>query len=292
MNQKSVLIIGATGHLGKPVVKEFIAAGYQVRALVRRPNLARPQLPAGVELITGDIFDEKSLRAAIREGDLIYLNLSVAQNESKSQMHTEQEGLETLLRIAREKKVTRVGFLSSIVRKYNGMNGFSWWVFDVKIAGTEILKKSGVPYFIYNPSTFMDNFLGPQKMGNKIALSGTSKFPMWYISGADYGKQVVKSFELSHLPSREFSIQGLEGFIADEAAKVFTENYTREKLGIMKAPIGLFKGLGLFSRPMNFLAHIMTALNNYPEQFESKETWEILGKPTETLASYARRVSG
>ena len=33
---------------------------------------------------------------------------------------------------------------------------------------------------------------------------------------------------------------------------------------------------------------IVTALNNYPEQFEGEQTWNELGKPTVTLAEYAK----
>ncbi|MGW0555405.1 NAD(P)H-binding protein [Streptomyces sp. NPDC002926] len=43
-----ILITGATGHVGRPLVDELLAAGRKVRALSRDP--ARADLPAGVEV--------------------------------------------------------------------------------------------------------------------------------------------------------------------------------------------------------------------------------------------------
>ncbi|MCM0607353.1 MAG: NAD(P)H-binding protein [Xanthomonadaceae bacterium] len=291
MNNKNILFIGATGLLGKPVVKELLKAGFHLRALVRRPNLAKTKLPPEVELVQGDIFDEASLGRAIQTRDIIYLNLSIAPDESESQMHTEKEGLDILLKVAREKNTSRIAYLSSIVRKYQGMNGFNWWVFDIKHQAVEKIKKSGLPYFIYNPSAFMENYYGPQRRGNKLALAGKSKHPMWFIAGEDYGKQVVRSLSLDPQLSREFSIQGLKAYRSDEAADVYIKNFTAAKLSVMFAPIGVFKVMGMLMKSMNYLYHIMTALNEYPEQFESEETWNILGKPSVTLEEFAKRSS-
>lgn len=289
MNKKQkVLFIGATGLLGKPVLKELVKSGHTVRALVRRPNLAKTKLPQGIELVQGDIFDEESLRRVIQPGEIIYLNLSVLPNESSSQMHTEREGLEVLLKVAKEKGVARIAYLSSIVRKYEGMNGFHWWVFKLKNEAVDKIKNSGIPYFIYNPSAFMDNFNGPQRRGNKLAVAGVSKHPMWFIAGEDYGRQVARSFELDSKLSAEFQIQGPEAYTTQVAVEIFIQNYTGVKLSVMSAPIGMFRFLGIFMPSMNYLYHIMTALNEYPEQFESEESWRVLGKPLITLAEFAK----
>src|SRR5258705_11895661 len=48
-----VLVTGATGRVGRLVVKELLAAGVPVRALTRRPAAA--ELPAAVEVVAGDL---------------------------------------------------------------------------------------------------------------------------------------------------------------------------------------------------------------------------------------------
>ena len=55
----------------------------------------------------------------------------------------------------------------------------------------------------------------------------------------------------------------------------------------MKAPLGMLRFMGIFSASAQYGAKILEALNNYPEKFESHNTWEELGKPEMTLAQYA-----
>ncbi|MEU4443769.1 NAD(P)H-binding protein [Actinosynnema sp. NPDC050801] len=59
-----VLVTGATGTVGRCVVRRLLDAGESVRALTRDP--ARARLPASVEVVAGDFTDPSSLRAALR----------------------------------------------------------------------------------------------------------------------------------------------------------------------------------------------------------------------------------
>ena len=60
-------------------------------------------------------------------------------------------------------------------------------------------------------------------------------------------------------------------FTADEAVKVFVENYQKEKLTVSKAPLFVLKIAGLFNQKMNYTAKIIEALNNYKEEFTSEK---------------------
>ena len=131
----------------------------------------------------------------------------------------------------------------------------------------------------------METFLNLIK-GNNIYLVSGSHAPMWMIAAADYGKQVSKALEIAN-GNQEFVIQGLEPFTWDEASKVIVENYKARQLKIKKAPIGIVKFLGTFNRKVEYGAKILTALNNYPEKFESDPAWSALGKPTITLKAFA-----
>ena len=52
-----VLVIGATGNVGTAVVAELQKRGAEVRALVRKQNAGEGQLPAGVEVVIGNLLD-------------------------------------------------------------------------------------------------------------------------------------------------------------------------------------------------------------------------------------------
>ncbi|TYB56003.1 NAD(P)H-binding protein [Nonomuraea sp. PA05] len=58
----TVLVTGATGTVGRQVVRNLLDRGQQVRALTRDP--ARAGLPAGVEVAGGDLTDAAGLEAA------------------------------------------------------------------------------------------------------------------------------------------------------------------------------------------------------------------------------------
>ncbi|MDX6300868.1 MAG: hypothetical protein QOF53_2082 [Nocardioidaceae bacterium] len=66
-----VLVTGATGRIGRAVVDELLAADVPVRALVRDSEAA--ELPANVELVTGDLTVPESLDAALRGVSAVFL---------------------------------------------------------------------------------------------------------------------------------------------------------------------------------------------------------------------------
>ncbi|MFN8842567.1 MAG: SDR family oxidoreductase [Chryseotalea sp.] len=286
---KNIGVIGATGHLGKHVTIALAAqTNFEVYALVRNKNKAQTILPKEVKLVEGDILDRRSIKNFLTQVDYLYINLSVLHNQKKTDLLTEREGLILLLEEAKLAGIKQVGYISSLVMRYNGMNNFSWWVFDVKQKAVEHIKNSGIPYLIFYPSNFMDNFHHVYRDGHKILLAGTSHHKMYFIAAQDFAKQVVQAFEKFDVQSKDFVIQGPEGFTADEAAALFVREYKKEKLTISKAPLGLLTFLGYFVQKINYGAHIVEALNNYPEKFEAEETWQALGKPEITLAQFAR----
>jgi dihydroflavonol-4-reductase len=59
------LVTGATGTVGGAIVHRLLAAGREVRALVRDPARAREILPGAVELVAGDITDAASVTRAV-----------------------------------------------------------------------------------------------------------------------------------------------------------------------------------------------------------------------------------
>jgi uncharacterized protein YbjT (DUF2867 family) len=68
-----VLVTGATGYIGGRLVPELLAAGYEVRCLVRNPaKLSDERWHAGVEVVAGDVGDEASVVRAMQGLDAAY----------------------------------------------------------------------------------------------------------------------------------------------------------------------------------------------------------------------------
>jgi uncharacterized protein YbjT (DUF2867 family) len=66
-----ILIIGATGNIGRQVVTQLTAARVQVRALVRNPDGAC--LPPQVEVVRGDLTSPETLDACLAGIDAVFL---------------------------------------------------------------------------------------------------------------------------------------------------------------------------------------------------------------------------
>jgi uncharacterized protein YbjT (DUF2867 family) len=286
---KNIAFFGATGMLAQSIIKELNQKGYNITALVRNKAKAAKILPANIKMVEGNLNNLRAIEEVLTGAEGLYLNLSVQPNSKKNDFQSEREGLQNILTVAKDKKIKFIAYLSSLVQRYQGMDGYSWWAFEIKNQAVGIIKKSGLPYLIFYPSTFMENFdKGSFRQGKRINLAGKSVYPMYFIAGEDYARQVEKALSNFNGTSKEYSVQGTEALNADDAAKIFVANYTKEKMSIAKLPFGILAFLGKLSPTFNYGANIVKALNNYPEKFEAEKTWDELGKPTLTLKEYAK----
>jgi uncharacterized protein YbjT (DUF2867 family) len=287
---QKIVVIGATGMLGRPVAQALIQAGFAVTILARNATKAKAMFPQA-NIMSGDLKDTSSLIKAFSGQHAVYCNLNLPQSTKPDEWLTEREGTDNIIEAASQANISCIGFISSLVMNYQGMNNFNWWVFDVKKEAARKIKQSGVASLIFYPSTFMDNFLYTYRRGKRILLAGTSVAPMYYIAGEDFGRQVAKAFEQFSGQSKEYAVQGPQAYTADQAAKIFIDNYTKEKLAVAKAPLGLLKFLGTFNQQVHYGACIVEALNNYPEEFTAQQTWDELGKPKVSLWEFAQKHS-
>ena len=72
MAEDLTLVTGATGLVGHNVVAALLARGRRVRALVRDVERARATVPAGAELVRGDVTDEDSVARAVAGCRVVY----------------------------------------------------------------------------------------------------------------------------------------------------------------------------------------------------------------------------
>jgi uncharacterized protein YbjT (DUF2867 family) len=68
---KQILVIGATGRVGREVVSQLLATGTRVRALTRNPNAAT--LPPEVEVARGDLTIPATLDGCLDGVDAVFL---------------------------------------------------------------------------------------------------------------------------------------------------------------------------------------------------------------------------
>jgi uncharacterized protein YbjT (DUF2867 family) len=77
-----LLVVGATGGLGRDFVAEALAGGHETAALVRDP--ARAALPAEVEIAQGDVLDGASLTGPLEGRDAVICAMGTPSPRQRS----------------------------------------------------------------------------------------------------------------------------------------------------------------------------------------------------------------
>jgi nucleoside-diphosphate-sugar epimerase len=106
-----VLVTGATGKVGHAIAAALLARGDQVRALVRDPDRAAPNLPPGAEPVRGDATEPASLRPAVEGCELIFNAMGLPEQWVRDEGIFERVnaiGSRDLARAAREARVRRL----------------------------------------------------------------------------------------------------------------------------------------------------------------------------------------
>src|SRR5690606_24442665 len=99
------LITGATGFVGSAVLRRLLAAGHEVRALVRAGSDRRNLEGLDVEIATGDLCDPASLRQAVAGCDTLFhvaADYRLWIPDPDSIYRTNVEGTRMLIRAALE----------------------------------------------------------------------------------------------------------------------------------------------------------------------------------------------
>jgi uncharacterized protein YbjT (DUF2867 family) len=142
----TILVAGATGNVGRHVVAHLAAAGEPVRALSRDPQRARAKLPAGVEIVGGNLADPQSLVPAL-EG-VTAAHLITFDGEGYAPLETGAD-IVSLLEHAGVKRVTvlagRGGNIEDALREsglawtriepLEFMSGVFDWIEEIKTEG-------------------------------------------------------------------------------------------------------------------------------------------------------------
>ncbi|MCS7213303.1 MAG: NAD(P)H-binding protein [Candidatus Calescibacterium sp.] len=285
MSSAKVAFIGVTGMLGKPVAHELINAGFQVYALGRNEKKVKDIFGDKVFFIPLDLKDRKSVENSLAGMDFVYLNLSIKPYEKEKDFHTEYQGLNYVIEACRKHKIKRIGYISSIIAlKYQHDD---WWVMRIKKQAIRAIQNSGIPYCIFYPSSFMENFLNSFKRNGFILVISGFKNKNWWIAGKDYGMYVARSFQiLDGGESRDYIVQGPDPLTMEEAADIFVRS-SRRKFRKIKIPLVLMKFASKFSDFANYGYRILDIIESIPEPFMSQKTWDELGRPTITIEKFA-----
>jgi uncharacterized protein YbjT (DUF2867 family) len=150
---KKVLITGATGDTGRAAVRESIALGLDVRAMVHKLDERSDALKAlGAEVVVGDLLHINTVRDAMQGVDAAYLVWPV------------QPGLiNATVNFAQAARETGVKTVLNLSQRSANRESTSDSCRDTYIA-EEILNWSGVPVIHLRPTYFLEWLLYPWQL--------------------------------------------------------------------------------------------------------------------------------
>jgi uncharacterized protein YbjT (DUF2867 family) len=159
-----ILVTGATGFIGRALIRHLSTTGQQVRVLLR-PSPQSPRIPKGVpvEVAVVSLNDERGVRAALRGVDHIYHLASASTLGRRGNLlTTDIEGTRTLAQAARDAGILRFIYLSHI----GADRASAFPIQKAKGIAEEHIRRSGVPYTIIRSSVLF----GPEdRFTNNLA---------------------------------------------------------------------------------------------------------------------------
>ncbi|HSJ86527.1 MAG TPA: NAD-dependent epimerase/dehydratase family protein [Anaerolineales bacterium] len=145
-----ILVTGATGFIGRALVRHLSQAGQQVRVLLR-PSPQSPRIPKGVpvEVAVVSLNDERGVRAALRGVDQVYHLASASSQGRRGNLRTTDiEGTRNLANASRDAGIQHLIYLSHI----GADRASAFPVQKAKGIAEEHIRKSGVPFTILRSS--------------------------------------------------------------------------------------------------------------------------------------------
>lgn len=181
-----ILVTGATGSVGREVVRLLHKDGLKVRALVRNPEKAN--LPAGVERVAGDLLKSETFLAALEGVEKVFWMLPLAADFD-------------FPRIARLSGVRHIVLLSAATVEIGAGNAIA----RLHLKAEQAVRESGVSWTFLRPSGFMTDAF---RWKDSIRTEGVVRVPF-----GDLSIPIIDSRDTAAVAAKALSSDGHEGKI-------------------------------------------------------------------------------
>lgn len=271
MDGRTILVLGAGGNVGRPLVRQLLASGEQVRAASRSG--------AGVEGAPGvafDFADRASHGPALDGVSHAYLMLPAGHVQAR----------ELLLPVVEALAARGVKTVFQSVFGVDADDAIPYR--QVELA----LERSGTPFVILRPNWFADNFHTYWKHGvaqGRIAVpAGTGQSS--FIDARDIAASAAAALADSRFDGQAFNLTGPQALGYAEAAAVLSEVLGRtvayEAIGDAAFVEGLVGG-GVDRDYAQFLASIFHPVREGWTAAVTGHVQQLTGQAPRTLRRYA-----
>ena len=227
-----ILLVGATGTLGRQIAKNAIENGHEVRCIVRNPRKASFLQEWGCELTKGDLLRNDDISYALQDVDAVVDAATSRPEDSKSIYETDWEGKLNLYNSCESKGIKRVIFLSILLtEQFRNVP-----LMDVKYCTEKLLEKSNFDYTIFKCAAFMQGVISqfaiPILDSQAVWMSGTPT-KIAYINTQDMARIIVSSLQNPDTHRISLPLVGPKAWDANEIIAL-CEKYSKRKAKIFR----------------------------------------------------------
>lgn len=250
-----ILVTGATGFIGRALVRQLSDIGYPMRALIR-PSPRTPRLPKGVpvEVAVVSLADVRGLRAAMQGIETIFHFASAENQGARGDLQAADiQGTQNLVEAATDAGVDRLVYLSHLgATKTSGYPAFK-----AKGLAEESIRNGKVPYtiirssLVYGPEDHFTTKLAsllraspgvfPIPSGKRTVIQ-----PVWV---EDLVTCLLWSIEKEETLNKVYEIGGNEFFTLQQVIEIILETTRKRRYLLPISPIPL-RGLTVFLESM------------------------------------------
>jgi uncharacterized protein YbjT (DUF2867 family) len=275
MKQGQILVLGATGMLGRPVVRCLLKKGHRVRAVVRSIESARRICGNAVELIEGSALSRDRLSEGMADCDAVHINLP---------QEVELTAMRHVVDLASRHPVQRITYVSATTAREENR----WFeLIDVKLRTEEVLHRSGIPHVVFCPTWVMETLNNFIHGTRAVQIVGRNPPELHFFASADFGRMVGASYDDDRALGRRLFIHGPEGVTLPDALERFVGVcYPGSKMVRMKLwQARLVAGL-TGRRRLKYVARLISYFDRVGELGDPTEANALFGPPSTTLEEW------
>ena len=227
-----ILLVGATGTLGRQIAKKAVEEGHEVRCIVRNPRKASFLQEWGCELTKGDLLQKDDINYALQDIEAVIDAATSRPDDSKSIYETDWEGKLNLFNECETNGVSRIIFLSILLtEEFRNVP-----LMDVKFCTEKLLENSKFNYTIFKCAAFMQGVIGqfaiPILDSQAVWMSG-SPTNIAYINTQDMANIIVSSLGNPKTYKLTLPLVGPKAWNANEIISL-CEKYSNKKAKVFR----------------------------------------------------------
>jgi uncharacterized protein YbjT (DUF2867 family) len=238
----TLLIVGATGTLGRQITRRALDEGYEVRCLVRSQKRAAFLKEWGADLVSGNLLDPESLDAALVGVDAVIDAATARANDSLSIKKVDWDGKLNLVNALKKAGVDRYIFFSILDNdKFRKVP-----LMEIKYCMERHIEQSGLNYTILQPAGFMQGLISqyaiPILEGQSVWLTGITS-PIAYMDTIDIAKFAVNALKSPETEKKTFPIVGHKAWGSTEIIQL-CERLSDKTAKVTTVPLALVRATG------------------------------------------------